>query len=94
MLVPILLVVGYPLSFVPACWIAGWSKSSTSCQVVSLLYAPIAESVIVGPEWYGSAMRWSIQSGLPNGVTLMDEPRGIVLQFPFQGFAYTILYLR
>ncbi len=89
--VVILILLLYPFSFGPACWIAGWLHSSKACDVVSRLYRPIAMTVLSGPKWITAPMRWSIRIGLPSDVTLMDDPHGIYLNFPKQRFTYTIL---
>lgn len=93
-LIAILLVVfvlAYPMSFGPACWFAAWSRSPKICGVVSLIYKPVAISVVRGPLWYSTLMRSHIHSGLPKGVTLENESNGIFLSFPFDGFTYTVL---
>ena len=92
-LAPLLLFVGYPLSFAPACWMMCRSRSGTELTVLSVAYRPVAESVLRGPLWYTSFMRWSIQQGLPAGVTLEDDPEALVFSFPRQGYASRILCL-
>jgi hypothetical protein len=44
-----LLVVGYPLSFGPACWIS--SRAQPSGRIVSAAYRPILRLWIDGPDW-------------------------------------------
>jgi len=61
--------------------------------VFSLVYRPVAESIIRGPLWYQSVMRWGIRQGLPTGVTLEDVPDAIVFNFPARGYTTTILSL-
>lgn len=90
---PLLLFFAYLLSFAPACWIAGWTKSRTAMSFISLAYRPVAASIILGPRPYSSCMRWSIQLGLPAGVTLEEVPEAIIVTFPSQGYTHTILSL-
>ena len=89
-----MLLLSYPASFAPACWIAAGSGSSEYCRIVSLIYGPVAQSIIEGPEFYSSPMRWYIRLGLPNDVELMDERQGVVLVFPKLKFTYTILWIQ
>jgi hypothetical protein len=47
--VVVAVLVGYPLSFGPACWIS--SRVNPSGKIVSVIYLPILWALVDGPDW-------------------------------------------
>jgi len=45
----VVVLVGYPLNFGPACWIS--SRVQPSGEAVSLFYRPVAWVIYNGPDW-------------------------------------------
>jgi hypothetical protein len=54
-------LVGYPLSFGPACWISG--RLQPSGRFVSVAYRPILRIWIVGPAWVETALGFYVTVG-------------------------------
>jgi hypothetical protein len=92
----VLLLIGYPFSIGPACWTMARINPithPTPGMSVNVIYQPVAEAIILGPDWLREiANRW-IALGLPGDVQLeTDLKDGIVWSGP--GYSYTLLYLK
>lgn len=90
------LLIGYPFSIGPACWTMARINPithPTPGMSVNVIYQPVAEAIILGPDWLREiANRW-IALGLPGDVQLeTDLKDGIVWSGP--GYSYTLLYLK
>lgn len=58
-----MIVVGYPLSFGPACWI----MSRTADQMLPTMYMPIGYLISYSPPWASDALSAYATAGMPPG---------------------------
>jgi hypothetical protein len=64
--VVVVALVGYPLSFGPACWVCVRAKSESGCRFIGRLYTPL---LWLGMEkvWAMDAVDWYMSVGVPDG---------------------------
>jgi hypothetical protein len=63
--VVVVLLVLYPLSFGPACWIATRRDDSASKTILQVGYRPVLELLIASPEWTHRPLEWYLGCGAP-----------------------------
>ena len=73
--VVVVVLVAYPLSFGPACWIS--SRAQPSGQVVSVVYYPVIRLFGALPESLNRAVAAYILLGLAPDKSFATDPRGI-----------------
>lgn len=90
------LLIGYPLSIGPVCWtMARLHPVKNHIPVVALgkIYQPVAEGIILSPDWLRPIANDWIALGLPRDVQLETQLKdGIV--WSGRGYSYTLLWLQ
>ncbi len=74
------LLVGYPLSFGPACWIAtrvSVQRWQPELIVMTKVYHPVWAGIRTFPAGARRAARWYVDVGLPDGVEMWHSSDSI-----------------
>ncbi len=91
----VLMLVAYPLSFGPACWIAmrnDAGKHATAFRRFSNFYSPVSIAIIRGPRPVRDCAMWYLELGAPADAKVWREwDDGILWSKP--GYSYTLLSL-
>ena len=79
--VVVVVLVAYPLSFGPACWIT--SHMQPSGRFASAAYRPILLAWLNGPDWFGAALASYVRLGARGIFSVSgDEPPVIEFYHP------------
>lgn len=87
-LASVLIVLAYPLSFVPACWVLMRTDPMTDVfpfLVIREIHRPTAAVLKVCPESVRDAVRGLIDLGSPDGLGMVIDPTviGVLTEDPF-----------
>ena len=87
------MLVGYPLSFGPACWVVTRRDDAESKDVFHHVYYPVLSVLIEAPEWLYGPVEWYLGLGAPRDSKPLffriGTSRGLVWNRP--GYSYTAL---
>jgi hypothetical protein len=61
----VVVLVGYPVSFGPACWIA--ERNWTYVPIAICVYGPLVQIAYNGPVWVKGPLRWWASVGTSEG---------------------------
>jgi len=89
----LVVLVGYPLSFGPACWIS--SRTNSGARSVQLIYGPICTALSHVPILFSSAVRQYVNVLAANNWSLGiggDDQWTWDQDVPFAGVTETILH--
>src|SRR5262245_15439202 len=79
--VVVVVLVAYPLSFGPACWITGWCDIQGNWLFIA--YAPLIWTMNAGPDFLIDALTWYSLLGAPEQWGWDVDPTGTI----FVGFS-------
>jgi hypothetical protein len=69
----VVVLVGYPLSFGPACWIAGRTDGRRGLVQVIRFYPHITSAAFQGPKPVANSLKWWAAIGARGGTLAMLE---------------------
>lgn len=93
-------VLAYPLSFVPAFWVATrLDRSSAEFRFLCRFYRPMAVVLIESPHPLRNCVYWAVELGTPSDVTFVrNYDHGVMWRgsgtAPDTYYTYTLLWYR
>lgn len=94
------IALAYPLSFVPAFWVATrLDHGSAEFQFLCRFYRPMAIVLIESPHAFRNCIYWAVERGTPEGVTFArNYDHGVMWRGPGDSpgsyYTYTLLWYR